>query len=124
MEKKITYVDALNVAIGFEGMDKEVVEKLTALKNSIEKKSANRKPTKAQNENKALCDEIVAVLANLPEGATATEIAKASDALKDFSNQKISGLLKILRENGSVVRDTVGRKSIFKLAVADEVDAE
>lgn len=118
-EKKITYVDALNVAIAIEGLDKEVADKLVALKNSIEKKSANKKPSKAQAENVALCEKVVAVLATFPEGATATEIAKASDELKDFSNQKITGLLKILRDNGTVVRETVGRKSVFKLAVAD-----
>lgn len=118
-EKKITYVDALNVAIAIEGLDKEVADKLVALKNSIEKKSANKKPSKAQAENVALCEKVVAVLAEMPEGATATEIAKASDELKDFSNQKITGLLKILRDNGTVVRETVGRKSVFKLAVAD-----
>lgn len=124
MEKKMTYVDALNVAIAIEGLDKEVAEKLTALKASLEKKSANKKPSKTQVENEKYIGEVLTVLENIEKG-TASEIAKASDVLKDFSNQKVASLLKILCDREMVERTVEGRKAIFKLKVADaEVDAE
>lgn len=122
MEKKMTYVEALNVVLNGGEVTEEVAEKLTALKKSLEKKSANKKPTKAQVENEKYIGEILTVLETIEKG-TASEIAKASDVLKDFSNQKVTSLLKILCEREMVERFTEGRKAIFKLKVAD-VDAE
>lgn len=122
MEKKMTYVEALNVVLNGGEVTEEVAEKLTALKKSLEKKSANKKPTKAQVENEKYIGEILTVLETIEKG-TASEIAKASDVLKDFSNQKVTSLLKILCEREMVERFTEGRKAIFKLKVTD-VDAE
>lgn len=122
MEKKMTYVDALNVVINGGEVTEEVSEKLTALKKSLEKKSANKKPSKNQVENEKYIGEILSVLEGIEKG-TASEIAKASDVLKDFSNQKVTSLLKILCDREMVERVVEGRKAIFKLKVAD-VDAE
>ena len=123
-DKKMTYVDALNVAIAIEGLDAEVVEKLTALKGSIEKKSTNRKPTKNQVENATLCDKVVEVLAQMPEGGTASEIIKGSAELNDLSTPKMTALLKMLTETGTVERETVGRKAVYKLAIVPDEDAD
>ena len=122
MEKKMTYVEALAVVLNDGEVTDEVKEKLTALKKSIEKKSANKKPSKNQVENEKYIGEILAVLEGIEKG-TASEIAKASDVLKDFSNQKVTSLLKILCDREMVERVVEGRKAIFKLKVAD-VDAE
>ena len=122
MEKKMTYVEALAVVLNGGEVTDEVKEKLTALKKSIEKKSANKKPSKNQVENEKYIGEILAVLEGIEKG-TASEIAKASDMLKDFSNQKVTSLLKILCDREMVERVVEGRKAIFKLKVAD-VDAE
>lgn len=113
-ETKITYSEALTKAIEFEGMDAEVVAKLKALKASLEKKSANRKPTKEQKANEVIKEVI---LKSLEQGkGTATEIAKRDEATSDLSNQKVASLLKQLVEAGKVVKSTEGRKSIFALA--------
>jgi len=113
-DTKITYSEALAQAIAFEGMNDEVVEKLKALKASLEKKSANRKPTKEQKENEGIK---AVLLESLVEGkGTATEIAKRNEATADLSNQKVASLLKQLIEAGKVVKVTEGRKSIFSLA--------
>ena len=122
MEKKMTYVEALAVVLNDGEVTDEVKEKLTALKKSLEKKSANKKPSKNQVENEKYIGEILAVLEGIEKG-TASEIAKASDVLKDFSNQKVTSLLKILCDREMVERVVEGRKAIFKLKVAD-VDAE
>lgn len=122
MEKKMTYVEALAVVLNDGEVTDEVKEKLTALKKSLEKKSANKKPSKNQVENEKYIGEILAVLEGIEKG-TASEIAKASDVLKDFSNQKVTSLLKILCDREMVERVVEGRKAIFKLKIAD-VDAE
>ena len=122
MEKKMTYVEALTVVLNDGEVTDVVKERLTALKKSIEKKSANKKPSKNQVENEKYIDEILYVLEGIEKG-TASEIAKASDVLRDFSSQKVTSLLKILCDRKLVERVVEGRKAIFKLKVAD-VDAE
>ena len=47
---------------------------------------------------------------------TVTEIQKADEELSELSNQKVTSLLKALIEDGSVVKATEGRKSVFSLA--------
>ena len=46
---------------------------------------------------------------------TVTEIQKADEELSELSNQKVTSLLKALIEDGSVVKATEGRKSVFSL---------
>lgn len=104
--KKMTYVDALNVALTM--VDGEVAEKLTALKAQIEKKnSAERKPTKTQVANDALKADIVDAL---------TDNMTASDVAEKFaiSNQKASALLTALVKDGLVERTVDKRKAYFK----------
>ena len=104
---KMTYVNALNVAIN--GMaDGEAKDKLIALRAQIEKKnSADRKPTKAQVANDAMKSDIVAWLT---EAHTATEVAENFGV----SNQKASALLTALVKAGTVERTVDKRKAYFK----------
>lgn len=85
----------------------------------LAKKSANKKPTKTQEENEVLKSTIVEVLAQFENGATVSEVLNADDALKGFSNQKISALLKQLVNDGKVAKSTDKNKSIFSVVVAD-----
>lgn len=101
---------------------KEVVadnkEMVTFIEHEIEllqKKSSNRKPTKTQEENKSLKNEILSVLTD--EGMTVTEIQKSSEILADVSNQKVSALLRQLVEVGAVEKTTDKKKSLFSRPV-------
>jgi Fic family protein len=111
MEKKMTKVEMFNAI-------KEVVagnqEMVTFIEHEIEllqKKSTNRKPTKTQEENKSLKNEILSVLTD--EGMTVTEIQKKSEILGEVSNQKVSALLRQLVEVGAVEKTTEKKKSFF-----------
>lgn len=84
----------------------------------LAKKSANKKPTKVQEQNAVLKDTIVEVLATFTGGATASEVLGADDAFAGLSNQKISALLNQLVADGKVVKNTDSKKSIFSV-VAD-----
>lgn len=77
----------------------------------LQKKSANKKPTKTQEENKSLKNEILSVLSD--EGMTVTEIQKKSEILGEVSNQKVSALLRQLVEVGAVEKTTEKKKSFF-----------
>jgi hypothetical protein len=58
---------------------------------------------------------ITDTLATVGKG-TVSEIQKANSELGDLSNQKVTSLLKALKEEGVVIRATEGRKTIFYLA--------
>ena len=117
--EKMTNVKALAYVIDnfSEDIPADVAEKLTAIKTSFEKKSANRKPTKAQEENAEIKETILAVLTF--EGATVTEIQGKDEALGALSNQRVSALLRQLIADGKVVKTTDKKKALFALAKAE-----
>lgn len=80
----------------------------------LNKKSANKKATKTQEENVGIKAEILNVLT--ADGATVSEIQAKSDVLSALSNQRVSALLRQLVESGSVVKTVDKKKSYFSLA--------
>jgi hypothetical protein len=82
----------------------------------LAKKSANKKPTKAQEENLVLKDKIVEVLGGFENGATVSDIISADDTFAGMSNQKISALVNQLAKDGVVVKTSDKKKSIFSVA--------
>lgn len=121
MTEKMTYVQALNEAIAMYRnggqVDKEdviVVEKLEALRDSLVKKNMSRtnKPTKNQIANAELMNVIYD---NMEDGKsyTVTDIHNSIDALKEFSGNKISALVRGLRLDGRVVRTEVKGRAYF-----------
>ncbi len=82
---------------------------LLAKKNAS---TGERKPTATQKANEGVKEEILAVLSD--EAVTVTEIVKTLDA--DYTNQKISALLRQLIADGKVEKVVDKRKSLFKLA--------
>ena len=109
---KMTYVQALNFAI--ENLENaEVVERLTALRDATAKRNASdRKPSKTQEMNAGLKDDILALLAD-GTPRTATEIM---GAVGIESNQKASALLTQLKKDELVTRELIKRKAYFKIA--------
>ena len=89
----------------------------------IEKKAANKKSTKTQEENKGIKSVILDTLAFIGSG-TITDIQNANSDLAKLSNQKVSALVRQLMETGEVVKTTDKKKSIFSLATVDEVEGK
>lgn len=87
----------------------------------LDKKKGSSKMTKTQEENVAIKAILAEVVGTFAEGATVSEILKSDDRLADFSNQKVSALLRQLVDEGKVVKTTDKKKSIFSIA---EVVAE
>lgn len=103
----VTYGTSIEDAVDF--IDHEV--NLLAKKNSGE----NKKQTKAQEENEGYKTLILEFLAD-KDGVTCTDILKGVPTLFEFSNQKISALMRQLRLAGKVTVNEVKGKSLFRLA--------
>ena len=82
----------------------------------LEKKSAKSGQTKTQKENAEILVKIKAELAEVGKAVTITELQAASAEMAQYSNQKLSALLKKLVESGEVVKTTEKKKSYFSLA--------
>lgn len=79
---------------------------------------ANRKSTQTKNqkENEGIMETIVEVLREIGDGVTVSELIKADERMAEYSNQKLSALLKKLVEAGRVTKVTDKKKSYFSLA--------
>lgn len=123
MTDKMTNSKALAFVLGMEGIPTDVREKLVNIKASIDKKnSAERKPTATQTENVGLK---VAILEGMESGKAYTigDLMKEIPALADLTNQRVSALVRQLKDDGLVVREEIKRKAYFT-KVEVETDTE
>ena len=126
MENKMTKLQIVtmmlaNAEISANEVFKAYLENEKAL---LEKKASNRKATKTQTENVGIKATILTVLEDFNKPMTITDIQSANEDLKALSNQKISALVKQLKDNGLVVKSVEKGKSLFSLAPTDEVEVE
>ena len=122
MEKKITkkemfaMVKEVVLASGSAKAD-EMVAFIDHEVELLAKKSASKSKKETANdlENAHLMGVILETLADAKGGMTVTEIMKSNSELANFSNQKISALMRKLIDNGEVVKVTDKGKSLFSL---------
>ena len=113
--EKMTNSKALAIAIETLGetVSTEVIEKLTNIKASIDKKnSAERKPTATQTENVGLKSAIVEGMES-GKAYTISDLMKAIPELADLTNQRVSALVRQLKDEGLVSREEIKRKAYF-----------
>ena len=114
--EKMTNSKALGVAIEVLGADEkyaEVVAKLEKIKASTDKKnSAERKPTATQTENVGFK---TAILEGMESGKAYTigDLIKAIPEIADLTNQRVSALVRQLKDAGLVTREEIKRKAYF-----------
>lgn len=99
----------------------EVAEKLSGMAEKLaEKRSTPSKADKEKSaEHKAIADEIILVLSTeetVTNGMTVSEMQKASEMLAEYSNQKISAILRKMVDSGAVVKTVDKKKSYFSIA--------
>ena len=82
----------------------------------LDKKSANRKPSKTAEENEVLKGVILESLSATNEPITVSELIAKTSALAGLSNQKVSAVLRLMVTDGSVVKTTDKKKSLFAVA--------
>lgn len=80
---------------------------------------SNRKTSKGRSKNQkandALLEVIAEVLARFEDGATVTELLNTEE-LNEYTNQKISALLRLMKDAGTVEKEIRNRKAYFSLA--------
>ena len=124
MTNKMTYVKALEIAMEAVKDKTEVAEKLEALKVSIAKKnSAERKPTATQKANMAYKGAILDFM-EVGKKYTISELMKEVVELADLSNQRVSALVRQLKDDGLVERTEEKRKAYFSKKVVTENEGE
>ena len=124
MMNKMTYVKALEIAMKSVEDNKEVYEKLEALKESISKKnSAERKPTATQKANEGYKEAILSFM-EVGKKYTISELMKEVVELADLSNQRVSALVRQLKDSGLVERTEEKRKAYFSKKTVTENEGE
>lgn len=118
--KKMTKKETINLLIDVLMGNKEVedmqifVDFLVHERELLEKKSSNSGQTKTQKENETIKEKIVETLKELDKYSTITDIQNANAELGEYSNQKISALLKQLVESEVITRIVDKKKAYFK----------
>lgn len=124
MTNKLTNKKALELAIkaidtaNFHTPDfkvDEIIEKLEKMLAQVEKKGgAERKPTAKQKENEVLKQAILSYM-TIERLMTVTEMMKEIPELEGMSNQKVSSLVKQLKDTEQVVKVVEKGRSYFHL---------
>ena len=114
MTKRDYYNALLNIAeVKANGEMVKFIEhelELLAKKNSSEKQ-----PTAVQVANEGIKSVIVETLAENGGKMTISEMQKANAELGEMSNQRISALVRQLKEDGKVERIEDKRKAFFRI---------
>jgi hypothetical protein len=79
------------------------------------RKGGSKTPTKNQKENEGIKDVILEVLAEADRPMTVTELI-ADDRLNAYTNQKVSALLRQLKEAKIVAKTIEKKKAYFAVA--------
>ena len=112
---KLTNKLALTYVLDNCNIPADVRAKIEGMLSALEKKTSTaRKPTSTQIANEGLKEAIVNFLsANFGKGFTVTELIKSIDEISDASNQKVSALLRLLKNEGKVDTYSAKRKTYF-----------
>lgn len=82
----------------------------------LETSAARKTPTKTQKENLVVMEEIKNALLEVAKPVTITELMASSEALRAYSSQKISALIKLMKDKGEIIRTEEKKKAYFSLA--------
>lgn len=114
MANKVTKKMMFEALIAKYGLTAEEEKFLRHEIELIEAKKANKKPTKAQEENEKLKLEIVEIIGN--KALTVSAVWKSKDEwILNYSNQKFSALMNAMVEEGRLKKVTDKRVSYFSV---------
>ena len=87
-------------------------------------KKTSTKSTKVNEEQVALMEKIVNALNEIGRSVTISELQKENAEMAEYSNQKLSAMLKKLVDNKQVTKMVDKKKSYFMIAETPEVEGE
>lgn len=117
MAKKMTIVEQYEAIIGkVEGiLTADEIAFLKERADMVAKKNANRKPTKVQEENEGYKSSIIEGMEK-GKAYTITDLIKSIPAIADLTNQRVSALVRQLKDEELVTRKEEKGKAYFTLA--------
>ena len=80
----------------------------------LDRKKSSTSLSQTQKDNLELVETIYNELVRIGKAITITDLQNESEILKDYSNQKLSALLKKLVDSNRVAKTTDKKKSYFK----------
>ena len=87
-------------------------------------KKTSAKSTKVNTEQVELMGKIVNALNKIGRSVTISELQKENAEMAEYSNQKLSAMLKKLVDNKQVTKMIDKKKSYFMIAETPEVEGE
>lgn len=81
----------------------------------LDRKSSKSTQTKTQIENESIKNAIVESLERVAKAVTITELQELDSEMENYSNQKLSALLKQLVKENRVVKTVDKKKSYFSI---------
>ena len=114
----------------FFGEIREIVKENTELVEFIDHelelldKKTSAKSTKVNTEQEELKGKIVNALNKIGRSVTISELQKENAEMAEYSNQKLSAMLKKLVDNKQVTKMIDKKKSYFMVAETPEVEGE
>ena len=114
----------------FFGEIREMVKENTELVEFIDHelelldKKTSAKSTKVNTEQVELMGKIVNALNKIGRSVTISELQKENAEMAEYSNQKLSAMLKKLVDNKQVTKMIDKKKSYFMVAETPEVEGE
>lgn len=114
----------------FFGEIREIVKENTELVAFIDHelelldKKTSTKSTKVNTEQVELMEKIVNTLNEIGRSVTISELQKENAEMAEYSNQKLSAMLKKLVDNKQVTKMIDKKKSYFMVAETPEVEGE
>ena len=125
MEKKMTKKEMFNLIANAMKENADVVAFCNHEIELLEKKASKSGQTKTQKENAILIENVFFALATVGRPVTITELQTEVVEMSNYSNQKLSALLKKLVDCDRVVKTIDKKKSYFSVPTdTEEVDGE
>ena len=117
MAKKMTIVEMYGAIVekAKDVLSAEEIKFLNERADMVAKKNSNRKPTKAQEENEVFKSAIVNGMEE-NKFYTITDLIKSIPEISDLTNQRVSALVRQLKEEDLVLRKEEKGKAYFSLA--------
>ena len=117
--KKDLFLEVREVVAGNEELVAFIDHELELLN-----KKTSTKSTKVNEEQVALMEKIVNALNEIGRSVTISELQKENAEMAEYSNQKLSAMLKKLVDNKQVTKMVDKKKSYFMVAETPEVEGE
>ena len=113
--KKMTKKEYFGVLLEMVNGNEDLTNFINHEIELLDRKASKSGQTKTQKENETIMERIVEVLGEIGKPVTITELQSANAEMGEFSNQKLSALLKKLVDSNQVVKTVDKKKSYFSL---------